>query len=185
MVELMKPGIVTFGEHLGNAQAVAIEIVVMGLVATLATDLWQRLLQAVAGLPPAKWGLVGRWVAWMPCGVFVHRPITATAPVRAEVAIGWAFHYAIGVAYAALYLSVMRLGFGSGPTLVSAVVFALALLVAPWFVMQPALGVGFMAARAPHPAAVRAINASVHAVFGIGLYLGAIAYPAHALWSIG
>ncbi len=41
--------------------------------------------------------------------------------------------------------------------------------------MQPALGIGFMAARTPNPAAVRLINGSVHAVFGLGLYLGAVA----------
>jgi Protein of unknown function (DUF2938) len=40
--------------------------------------------------------------------------------------------------------------------------------------MQPALGLGFMAAHVPRPGATRAINVSVHAVFGIGLYLGAI-----------
>ena len=69
----------------------------------------------------------------------------------------------------------MRLGFDSEPTLVSALVYAIALLIAPWFVMQPALGIGFMAARTPNPAAVRLINVSVHAVFGLGLYLGAVA----------
>jgi hypothetical protein len=42
--------------------------------------------------------------------------------------------------------------------------------------MQPALGLGFFAARAANPAAVRAINVSVHAAFGLGLYLGAIAW---------
>jgi len=30
------------------------EIIVMGVVGTLATDLWQRFLQTVAGLPPAN-----------------------------------------------------------------------------------------------------------------------------------
>ncbi len=83
------------------------------------------------------------------------------------------------IAYGGLYLTIMRLGFGSGPTLVSALVFGIALLIAPWFVMQPALGLGFMAARTPNPAAVRAINVSVHAVFGLGLYLGALA------WAVG
>lgn len=159
-----------------STQADALEMVAMGIIATLATDLWQLLLQAVARLPPPKWGLIGRWVAWMPRGVFVHRPITATAPVGGEVAIGWSFHYAIGIAYAAVYLAVMRFGFGSDPTLVSAVIFAVALLVAPWFVMQPALGLGFMATHTPHPAVVRIVNISVHAVFGIGLYLGALAW---------
>jgi hypothetical protein len=151
------------------------EIITIGVVATLTMDLWQRFLQAM-GLPRTNWGLVGRWVAGFPRGIFTHRPITATPKVRGEAAIGWAFHYAVGIAYAALYLAIMRLGFGSGPTLLSALAFAIALLVAPWFVMQPALGLGFIAARTPNPAAVRAINVSVHAVFGLGLYLGAVAW---------
>jgi hypothetical protein len=36
----------------------------------------------------------------------------------------------------------------------------------------------FMAARAPRPGATRAINISAHGVFGIGLYLGALAASA-------
>ena len=126
-------------------------------------------------MPPANWGLIGRWAAGFSRGVFTQRPITAAPKVPGEVAIGWAFHYAVGIVYAALYLAIIRLGFGSGPTLPSALLFAITLLVAPWFVMQPALGLGFMAARTPNPAAVRAINASVHVVFGLGLYLGALA----------
>ncbi|SRR6266567_480272 len=159
-------------------QDAAIEILIIGIVATLTADTWQRLLHAVVGLPPVNWGLIGRWVAWMPRGVFVHRPIAATPMVHGEVAIGWAFHYVVGIAYAALYLAIIELGLGSGPSIVSALALALALLVAPWFVMQPALGLGFIAARAPNPAATRAINVSVHAVFGLGLYLGAVAWLA-------
>ena len=94
--------------------------------------------------------------------------------VRGETAIGWVFHYVVGVAYAALYLAIMKLCLGSGPTLLSALVFAILLLVAPWFVMQPALGFGFIAAHLQDRATVRAINVSVHAIFGLGLYLGAV-----------
>jgi hypothetical protein len=118
-------------------------------------------------------------VAGFSRGVFTHRPITAASKVPGELAIGWAFHYAVGIVYAALYLGIIRLGFGSGPTLLSALLFAIALLVAPWFVMQPALRLGFMAARTPNTAMIRAISASVHAVFGLGLYLGALA------WTVG
>src|SRR5271170_7410878 len=50
------------------------EIIVIGVVATLTTDLWQRLLQAI-GFPPANWGLVGRWVAGFLHGSFIHRSI--------------------------------------------------------------------------------------------------------------
>jgi hypothetical protein len=54
----------------------------------------------------------------------------------------------------------------SGPTLISAVAVSLALLVAPWFVMQPALGMGFMASRTPKPAAARAMSVLAHTVLG-------------------
>jgi hypothetical protein len=61
------------------------------------------LFHVVIGLPPAQWGLVGRWVAWMPRGVFIHRPITATPQVHSEKAIGWIFHHAVGIVYAAQF----------------------------------------------------------------------------------
>jgi hypothetical protein len=154
------------------------EIIVMGVVATLATDLWQRFLQMVAGLPPANWGLIGRWVGWFPRGVFIHQSIAATPAVPGELVLGWAFHYLVGLAYAALYLAIMKLGFASPPTLLSAVVFALLLLVAPWFVMQPALGLGVMASRTPRPVLARAVSASTHTAFGVGLWLGAVVWAA-------
>jgi len=161
------------------------ESVVIGIIATLVMDLGQWLLHAVAGLPPANWGLIGRWVAGFPRGVFVHRPITATTPVRGEVAIGWVFHYLVGIAYAAIYVVIMRLGSGSDPSLISALAVAIVLLVAPWFVMQPALGLGFIASRTPNPAVIHAINISVHTVFGFGLYLGAVALKLAAAWLPG
>jgi hypothetical protein len=111
----------------------------------------------------------------MPRGVFVHRPIASTPAIRGELAIGWVFHYGVGVAYAALYLAIARSVLASGPTLISALVFAIALLVVPWFVMQPALGSGFFAAKTPRPSVARIISVSGHAAFGVGLYLGVIA----------
>src|SRR5215471_20977400 len=120
------------GASWGAPEKAAIEALVVGIIATLATDLWLRLLQIV-GVPPANWALVGRWVAWMPRGVFVHRPIAATPSIRGELAIGWGFHYAVGIVYAALYLAMVRLLPGSEPTHVSALLFGIALLVAPWF----------------------------------------------------
>ena len=166
-------GLVSMIGSCGSPEKAAIEALVVGTIATLATDLWLWLLQIV-GVPPANWALVGRWVAWMPRGVFVHRPIAATPSIRGELAIGWGFHYAVGIAYAALYLAISRLVLGSGPTLISALVFAIALLVVPWFVMQPALGLGFFAARTPHPSVTRIISISGHAAFGVGLHLGSI-----------
>ena len=51
-------------ELAGAARSVVMEVIVIGIIATFAADLWQRLVQTIAGLPPANWGLIGRWVAW-------------------------------------------------------------------------------------------------------------------------
>ncbi len=96
-----------------------VETIVIGIVATLVMDIWQRLLQTIAGVPPARWDLIGRWVAGFPRGVFVHQSIAAANSVRGELALGWAFHYATGIAWAALYVAVVRFGLNSGPTLIS------------------------------------------------------------------
>jgi hypothetical protein len=169
----LKALVLMTGSSWGGPEKAGIEALVVGIIATLATDLWLWLLQIIGVFNP-DWAMVGRWVAWMPRGVFVHRPIAATPSIRGELAIGWGFHYMVGIAYAALYLAINRLVLASGPTLISALVFAIALLVVPWFVMQPALGLGFFAARTPHPTLTRIINVSGHAAFGVGLYLGAI-----------
>src|SRR5713101_4813320 len=63
MTELMTSYVSAFGGHLATPQVAAVGILVVGIVETLATDLWQRLLQVLFGLPPANWGLIGRWLA--------------------------------------------------------------------------------------------------------------------------
>lgn len=155
-----------------------IESIVVGGIATFVADLWSLALQAIGGVPRANWGLIGRWIAGFRRGVFVHHPITAAPPISGELVIGWAFHYVVGVIYAVLYLVVVRTVIGSTPSLLSALVFAWITLIAPWFVMQPALGLGVMAARAPKPRAARILSFSVHTWFGIGLYLGSMVWLA-------
>lgn len=83
-------------------------IVITGIVATGVVDIWQQALKRGAGLPIANWGLIGRWVAEMARGVFVHRPITDASPVEHEDAIGCVFHYLVGVAYSGLYLLIVK-----------------------------------------------------------------------------
>lgn len=148
------------------------DILFLGVFATAVADVWQRSLAAYCGQPVTDWRKVGRWVAWLPRGVFVHRPIAATPAVRGEAAIGWTFHYLVGVAYAALFLFALRAVPVATSSLLPALIFAAATLVAPWFVLQPGLGLGIFARRAPRPAAVRFTTVTTHGTFGFGLALG-------------
>ena len=126
----------------------------IGAGATAFMDLW-----GLTRKRKPDYALVGRWLAYMPCGRFFHKPISASAPVRGERAIGWIAHYVSGVAFAAVLVGL----WGPEPAIGSALAVGLGSLAAPVLVMQPAMGTGF-----------RWQSFVTHAVFGLGLYAAAV-----------
>lgn len=145
----------------------------IGIGATLVMDLWTLLRRAVSGTPLPNYSLVGRWIAWMPRGRFVHHPISATPPQRGEAVIGWVAHYAIGILFAVVLLAIAGSAWAHAPTLAPALLMGIASVVAPLFLMQPGLGLGIAARRAPSPSRARLQSLANHTVYGIGLYLAA------------
>jgi hypothetical protein len=55
------------------------------------------------------------------------------------------------------------------PTWLSACLFGMATLVAPWFILQPGMGVGVFAGFASNPYLTGGINISTHLIFGAAL----------------
>jgi hypothetical protein len=51
----------------------------------------------------------------------------------------------------------------------------LATILAPWLVMQPGMGAGIAGSRTPSPGRTRLRNLGTHTVYGVGLYLCALA----------
>jgi hypothetical protein len=132
------------------------------------------MLKAVFGMPSRSWALVGRWVGHWPQGKFVHASIASAAPVRGELALGWAFHYFIGMLHGVLLVAILGVDWVRHPTWLPAVLIGLGLLVAPFFVMDPALGGGIAASKAANPAASRIRSVINHTIFGTGMYLAAL-----------
>ena len=151
----------------------------LGLGATWAMDLWNQLLKRAFGIPSLDLRLLGRWVLHMPSGTFRHAKIGAAAPKRFERAAGWLAHYSIGVALAVGFALMAPAAWLARPTLLPALGWGLVTVVFPFFLMQPALGLGVASANAPKPWAARAKSLASHAAFGIGLYLTAWA----AVWA--
>ena len=147
--------------------------VLIGAGATLLVDLWAVFQARVFGAPGADWALVGRWLGGFPQGRFVHDNIATAPAIPGELAIGWIAHYAIGIVYAALLLSICGLAWARQPTLLPALSFGVATVAAPFFLMQPSLGLGIAASKTPNPGAARRRSLMAHAVFGLGLYLSA------------
>ncbi len=148
---------------------------VIGAGATVLIDLWALGLQRLLGIPSMNWGLVGRWIGHMPVGRFVHDSIGKATPIRGETAIGWSAHYAIGIVFAGILLAIWGFDWARQPTLLPALLVGWATIAAPFFLMQPGLGLGIAAAKTPKPMVARFRSLLTHTVFGLGLYLTALA----------
>lgn len=151
-----------------------VHAVLIGAGATIVLDLWALLSTRAYGTPAPRWDLVGRWIAQIPRGRFVHASIDKTPPVRGELMIGWFFHYAIGIFYAALLLAIWGVDWARHPTPAPALILGLMTIVAPFLIMQPGMGAGIAASRTPDPTAARLRSLIGHTVFGLGLYLSAL-----------
>lgn len=150
------------------------QVAIVGIGATVVMDVWLMLL-ARLGVPTAGFAMVGRWVGHFARGRFAHVAIAKAPPVRGELGLGWLTHYVIGVIYAALLVAVLGVGWLQQPTFLPSLIFGGISVAAPWFVMQPAMGAGFLALKTAAPLKNSLRNLANHAVFGTGLYLAAAA----------
>jgi hypothetical protein len=142
----------------------------IGAGATAVMDLWALVRKRLLRIPPMDYGLVGRWLAYLPRGRLRHDPIAATPSVRGERLIGWIAHYLIGVAFAAVLLAIWGLDWARHPTVGPALIVGIGSVAAPFLVMQPAMGAGIAASRTPRPAVARLHGVVTHVIFGLGLY---------------
>lgn len=155
--------------------------VAVGIGATAVMDLWLLLLKA-RGIPTLNFTLLGRWVGHMPRGRWAHDGMAKAAPVQGELALGWAAHYATGIAFTTLLAALAGPGWWQAPTLLPALALGIGTVVLPFFVMQPAMGAGIASSRTTTPALNRLKSLANHTVFGLGLYAAALA-TAPSTWA--
>jgi len=142
----------------------------IGIGATLIMDLWNLLLKRAFGIPSLNYCLLGRWLRHMPSGIFRHANINAAPRKSAECVVGWLAHYTIGIGFALVFVFIVSREWLARPTLLPALLYGIATIVFPFFLMQPSLGLGVASSRAPNPTQARLKSLATHTVFGIGLY---------------
>jgi uncharacterized membrane protein YagU involved in acid resistance len=148
--------------------------VAIGIGATLVMDLWNLFLRRTFSIPSLNYCLLGRWLRHIRGGTLRHTSITAAAQKPFECTVGWIAHYTIGVAFALVFVALTSDDWLARPTLLPAMLYGIATVVFPFFIMQPSFGLGVAASRTPKPTQARLKSLVTHTVFGVGLYVCAL-----------
>ena len=143
--------------------------VAIGIGATVLMDIWAMFLHLAFAQPRPNWGPVGRWVWHLRSKVF-HDDIGDAAPYAHESALGWAFHYLVGIVYGIILVALAGTAWLAAPTFLPAFILGMVTVGAGWFLLAPGMGAGWAASKRPNPMQIRALNLVSHTVFALGLY---------------
>lgn len=151
---------------------VTITVILIGAGATAVMDIWLMFLKRL-GVQTGSFALIGRWAGHLFRGRFAHPAIGKASPIPGELMLGWITHYVTGLSFAGLLVAIQGIGWIAQPTLLPALAVGMGTVVAPLFVMQPAMGSGFAASKTTAPLQNCLRSLANHTVFGLGLYLAA------------
>lgn len=150
---------------------VLIRAILIGVGTTLIFDLWVRSAARFLGGPGVNWAMPGRWFAYLLRGQIFHRTIAQSAPIRHELAIGWAFHYAVGILFAVFAMALGGRGWSQNPTLGPALFVGISTVLCGWLILAPGMGFGIAGSAFADANKRRIFQLLSHIVFGLGLYL--------------
>ena len=156
---------------MNNLASFLVRAILMGLGATLTFDLWTLFLKHAFKVAPSNICILGRWLLYMPEGIFRHSSIGSALPKSAECQAGWIAHYLIGILFAIAFVAFMGSSWLEHPALLPAVVFGVVTVLAPFLIMQPSFGLGLAGSKTSNPTQTRLRSLMSHTAFGIGLYL--------------
>ena len=142
----------------------------VGVGGTIILDLYAFIMSRVLGVPATNWATVGRWFGNIAHGQFVQVTMNEAAPCKGELAIGWIAHYVIGIGYGLLLLGLSGKVWLERPTLLPPMILAWVLLIAPFLMMMPGMGMGIAGSRTTKPNVTRLKSVIGHSVFGLGMY---------------
>ena len=154
--------------------------ILIGMGATLVMDGWAFLLRQL-GIPSLNLALWGAGSVTFAGGSGCMQSIAKATPVGGELLVGWCAHYSIGIAFAAVLLSTFGLEWARSPSLPPALFIGIVTVLAPLLILQPALGAGIASSKTANPVFNSMKSLVTHTVFGVGLYLSALATASPSL----
>ena len=148
------------------------QIVIVGFGACVVFDVWQRIFHWFTAIPPTNWAIVGRWtIGLLTNGQLIVRDLELRPNMRNELGVGWLVHYGIAIAYAAIFMLLMKANILAAE-FADGLLFGVVSVVVPWFFFLPCLGKGMMGRLTPNPPLVCALALMMHSIFGVAIGLG-------------
>ena len=145
------------------------DIIIAGITACLAMDIFQRFLLITTGQQPSNWAVVGRWAFNVLRTARLYQPdIESTDEIKGEHPFGWVVHYVVGIGYAVIYAEFMQRDLLTA-SLSDGLLFGFLSVIIPWLFFLLFLGKGIMAKHTPAPAKVCMLALANHCVFGLGM----------------
>lgn len=152
-------------------ESIVLFTLMVGIGATVVLDLWALVLRHTLGIAGANWGIVGRWLMGLGSGNLIYRGTDLRPPTPVEKALGWTFHYLVGLGYAALYPLVWGAAFLSAPKVLPVVLVGLVMsTLAGLVVLTPGLGGGLFARKTPDQGRRIALSLVNHSVFAVAQF---------------
>lgn len=146
------------------------EMILMGLIATLVMDLLSILFAKLKIIhPPIGSEIVGRWTLYMFRGKFIHKDIYQTPAMSNEKTAALLSHYLIGIILAGVYLFLELKVPVVRHHLWVPLVFGIATVLLPWFWLYPSIGLGFLASKSPGRSPYIVTSLVNHTDFGLGM----------------
>ena len=125
---------------------------------------------------PIDLHLLGRWIGHILDGNFVFLNIPTLNPIQHEIALGWVAHYIIGILDAIIFMFILKhfvkKSYSDLSVFTISILFGWLLIIFPFLVLEPAMGVGIFAVSSPNPDLTRWLTFSFHSIFGLGLFIG-------------
>jgi hypothetical protein len=146
-----------------------LKVVIIGIGASAIMDVYAFILK-LFGIKGLDYRFLGRWVGHIFSGKFYHDKIFDSTPIKYEQTIGQTAHYSIGVAFAFLLLLFGKQWLDN-PLFFPALMIGLLTVFAPFFIMQPAFGLGIAGSNLPNPNKARLMSLIIHSVYGAGLFV--------------
>ena len=143
-----------------------------GLVGTFVMDVLNILVARTLYISRIDVAMIGRMATGWAHGRFCHSNPSEMQPVRNEVVIGLASHYAIGVALSVPFVFGWSFLIGSSPSPPWALVYGIGTTVVSWFLVYPSMGLGFLGLQSPEGTKAVVSSFANHLFYGLGLAIG-------------